>query len=295
MADPSLAATAYTQPAPGDLTQEQQSAKAVITSLLAEYGLEALATSAWNAYLTGKPIEQIMLELRQTPEYKARFPGMDALSKKGRAISEREYIETEKQYVSLFRQAGLPAGFYDAADDFGSFIANEVSPQEMSGRLDVARRALYETPPQVRDELARLYDLGAGDVMAFLLDPNKALPVLEQKFVAAQAGAASRLSGYGMLTTQEAESLGYSNKNFDQLTQGFDFLANASELFNPILGEASTDQITRDEQLSIVGGSGNAAARRLEKRAKERAAQFQGGGSFAATQRGVTGLGSAAS
>lgn len=294
MADTSLALQANNVSG-NDLTTEQQSAKAVITTLLGEYGLEALASRAWDAYLTGKPIEQIMLELRQSPEYKARFPGMDALSKKGRAVSEAEYIQIEKQYVSLFRQAGLPAGFYDSADDFGNFIANEVSPQEMGARLDLARTAMYELPPTVRDEWTRLYGRTPGELMAQLLDPTKAEPLIRQQFSAAAAGAASQMSGYGLLTQNEAETLGLTGRSYEQFEEGFDFLGRAQELFQPIIGENNADTIGRDEQLQATFQGNSAARRRIEKRARERAAAFAGGGTFAATQGGVTGLGSASS
>lgn len=275
-------------------TTDQQSAKAIITATLAEYGLESLAETAWQAYLAGTPMEQVMLDIRKTPQYKTRFAGMEALQKKGRAITEGEYISIEKQYVSMFRQAGLPAGFYDSPDDFAGFISNEVSPQEMGARLDVARVALYETPPVVREQLASLYGLGSGDVMAFLLDPVKALPVLKQQFAAAEAAGASSLSGYGMLSRLEAENVALSGRTFDQFSQGFDDLAKSTELFQPIMGEGSQDSINRDEQLGAVFGGNTSARRRLEKRAKERAAAFQGGGGFARTQGGSTGLGSAA-
>ncbi len=278
-----------------DLTEAQLSAKALITSTLSEYGLSNLADRAWNLYLSGEPIEQVMLDIRQSPEYKARFPGMDTLSKKGRAISESEYIALEKQYVSLFRQAGLPEGFYDQADDFAAFIGNEVSPQEMSGRLDLARRAAYETPPEVRGELSRLYNVGIGDVMAMMLDPTKALPLIQQQFAAAEAGAASALSGFGALTRQEAERLATTGRTFTQYEQGFDTLARSQELFQPIIGETNGDTITRDEQLGAAFTGNTAARRRIERRAQERVAAFQGGGGFAATNQGVTGLGSAAS
>lgn len=282
--------------APVDPTTEQaQSARALLEGTLGEYGLSALADRVWQQYLNGIPIEQIMLDLRKTPEYKARFPGMDALSQKGRAISEEAYIRIEREYVSLFRQSGLPAGFYDGADDFASFIANEVSPQEMSSRLDLARVAMYELPPQVRDEWARLYGRTPGELMAQMLDPTKAEPLIRQQWAAAQGSAAARLAGYGLITVNEAEQLGVSGRSFDQLMEGFDFLADADQLFAPIIGETSTDQITREEQLGIVAGTGNAAARRLERRAKERAAAFAGGGGYASTQRGLTGLSSASS
>lgn len=285
--------TPATTPEATGLTQEQASAKAIIAATLDEYGLGGLADRAWQMYLQGEPIEQVMLEIRKTPEYQHRFAGMAELQKKGRAISEAQYIDLERQYVSLFRAAGLPAGFYDSPDDFASFIGKEVSPQEMGQRLDVARQAVYEEPPGVRDELQRLYGLDEGGMMAFLLNPNKALPVIQQQLRAGESGYAAKAAGYGALTVQEAEQLGYTDRSFDQLTAGFDQLARESELFAPIIGEQG-DTIDRQTQLDATFGGNTAAQRRIERRARERAAAFQGGGGFSATQGGVSGLGSAA-
>lgn len=258
------------------------------------YGLGGLADRAWSFYQSNTPSDaEFMAWLRQQPEYAARFPGMADLQKKGRAITEDEYISLERGYVQAFRQAGLPEGFYDQPSDFAGFISNEVSPQEMGDRLAVARTALYETPPMVRDELSRVYGLGAGDVMAFLLDPNKALPILQQQFTGAAAGAASRLAGFGLLTKQEEDALATTGRTFDQFSQGFDTLAKSGELFTPIIGEGNQDSLTRDEQLGAVFNGNTAAARRLAKRAQERAAAFQGGGSFAQSREGTSGLGSA--
>src|SRR5689334_18836184 len=107
-------------PAPSGLTAEQKSARAILDDTLAQYGLSGLGDRLWQQYLNGEPIEQIMVDLRKTPEYKARFPGMEALSKKGRAISEGEYISIERGYAQLFREYGLPAGFYDDPSDFAA-------------------------------------------------------------------------------------------------------------------------------------------------------------------------------
>lgn len=266
-----------------------------IKAQLAAHDLEGLADWYWEQLVAGRSEAEIALALYDRPEVQVRYPGLKALRDKGRAISFDEYRAIERQYVSMFRQAGLPEGFYDSPDDFGRFIANEVSPQEMSQRLEVARVALYELPPQVREEAQRLYGLGAGDVMAFLLDPTKALPVLQQQFTAAQASYAARASGFGMLTVNEAESLGYTGASFDELTRGFGELAESTELFAPIIGEANQDVIGRQEQLDAAFGGNANARRRIEKRARERVAQFSGGGGYAATREGVTGLGSAAS
>lgn len=285
----------YNGTAAGVPTTGSQSARATIQSLLDSYGLGSLTDWYWSKVVAGEPDAQIMLELYQTPEFKTRYPAYADLQAKGRAISLDQYRQIETQYVQLFRQSGLPEGFYDSPDDFAKFIANEVSPQEMSGRLDLARKAVYETPPEVRAELARLYGLNVGDVMAYMLDPTKAQPLIEQQFTAASAGAAARLSGFGLLTTGEAERVGLSGESFDQLSRGFDTLARSQELMSGIIGETDQSQISRQEQLDAAFGGNTAAQRRLARRAEQRIAAFAGGGGFASDREGVSGLGSAAS
>ena len=95
-------------------------------------------------------IEQILLELRETPEYKTRFPAMDALSKRGRAISEAQYINYEQSAAAVFKAAGLPAGFYDTPDDFSRFLTNDVALPELQKRVEAYQDVAFSQPPEVR-------------------------------------------------------------------------------------------------------------------------------------------------
>lgn len=264
----------------GTLTPEQGSARTILSATLASYGLGALADRAWQMYLEGKPIEQIMLELRNTDEYRNRFPGMAALSKKGRAISEAEYMQLESTYVSLFRQAGLPAGFYDQSSDFASFIGNEVSPVELSARLDEYKRITYELPPIVRAELGRQYGLTAGDITAYIIDPTRALPILHNQVLAAQSGAAARQAGFGLLTRGEAEQLAQFGVDFGSALQGFGQLTNMQQLFTPLVGDQGETGVTREQQLGAAFGGDALAAQKIANVARRRVATFEEGGRY---------------
>lgn len=257
-------------------TTADSGARATIQATLDTYGLGSLADWYWNQVTAGVPDAQIMIDLRKTPEYQQRFPGMAALSAKGQAIDEGTYISLERQYQSLFRQAGLPQGFYDSPDDFGTYIANNVSPNEMQGRLDVAKTAAYDTPPEVRVQLARLYNTDIGGVTAYLLDPEKSVPLLQKQFAAAESAAAGQLSGYGTLTRDEAERIAQFGRSFADTQTGFNELANSKELFAALPGE--TDVINRNDQLDAAfGGNGN-AQRRIEQKRRQREATFSESG-----------------
>lgn len=273
---------------------QNQSAKAIITGFLTEYGLGALADQAWQMYLDGQPIEQLMLNLRKTDEYKARFPGMEELSKKGRAYSEAEYIAVERGYVQLFREFGIPEGFYDSPEELGRMIGAERSVNEQRALLEDYRVFLYQTSPTARAEAFRLWGLSEGELLANIIDAKIASPLIHARILGARAAGSAVASGWGALTRNEAEQLGMLDMSGERLEQGFDFLGEAKELFNPIIGEQNSETISREDQLGAVFQGNTAARRRIEKRARERVANFQGGGGFATTQQGVTGLGSAA-
>src|SRR5262245_12020315 len=122
------------------------SAFAILRETLDRYGLGSLADVIWNWRKEGRPDEQIRLDLRQTPEYQARFPALTDLRNKGRAISEDQYIDLERTYTQSLRAAGLPQGFYDSPDDFANLIRNEVSPAEFNDRVKSYETLAFQMP-----------------------------------------------------------------------------------------------------------------------------------------------------
>lgn len=264
------------------------SAKAFLNSYLSQYGLSSLGDWAWQKYLNGEPIDQIMLEMRQTPEYKARFPYMDELSQKGRAITEQQAIDQERTFAQVFRVAGLNPDQYK--DLINKDIGGEVSPSEMQARLQMYTQTVYQSDPEVRAQLKFLYGIGDNDILAYALDPNKLLPVLQNKFAAAQEASAGVLTGWGQLSSQEAEHLAMLGISPDQARQGFSALGMESELFNPLPGELDRTTISRAQQLNAQFEGNIDAQKAIQRKQSERIAQFQGGGSFATTNKGVVGV-----
>lgn len=191
---------------PDPNSQESKGAKAQIDRTLAMFGLSpSVGQHAWNLFLSGMPVEQIMLEIRNTGEYKQRFGGMASLQSKGRAISESEYISMESQYAAVLHAAGLPAGFYDAPDDFAGWIGNDVSPAEIQRRAELANKQAYQAPKETRDELRRLYGIDEGGIAAFFLDPNRAISLLEKQSRTADVSGFAMRAGLRQLGLAEAE------------------------------------------------------------------------------------------
>lgn len=276
---------------PTGTTDAQKSARALIQATLDQYGLGALGDRLWQQYLQGSPIEQIFTDLRATPEYKARFPYMEELAKKGRAISEGEAIGIERSYVQIMRAAGIPEGFYDSPDDFARFIGNEVSPAELSQRVDTYVQAAVQAPPEVRTELERIYGIGPGHLAAYFMDDRKALPLIQSQVAASQRSATAVRTGFGGLSQTEAErlvQLGVSDKDAQE---GFGSLVDARELFTPL--DAGETAIGREAQIGAAFGGDSIAKSKIDRRRRRRMATFDGGGGFAADREGLAGAGSA--
>lgn len=268
-------------------------ATATIKAMLDGFGLGSLGDYVYARGKEGIPTAQILAEVRERPEYKARFPAMAQLSAQGQAIDEAAYIALEQSYQSVFHMGGLPSGFYDDPGDFAKFIAGRVSPAELQQRVQQGVVAAQQAPTEVRSELERLYGVDSGELTAFFLDPDRALPLIQQRFTAAQIAGASQRTGFGSLTATEAERLGSLGISAEAAQQGFGQIMQGAELYNPLPGEGGTS-IGRELQLAATFGGDVAAQQTIEQQIGRRKATFAQGGDFAAGAKGISGLGSAA-
>lgn len=274
------------------MTTEEQSARGILNSYLGQYGLGSLADWAWQKWQAGESIDQIMLELRSTPEYKQRFPAMDALAAKGRAITEQQYLYYEQQATSYFRAAGLPSGFYDQPDDFAKLLTSEVGLPELQARVQAYQQAAFSSPPEVLQSLKDLYGVTSGELTAFFIDPDKALPLIQQRFASAQAAGWAEKTGFGTLDQQQAEMIGKMGLTENQVAQQFGQIAASNELFNPLAG-ADESTIDRNTVLGAAFGQNAEDQRVLEQRKQSRVSGFAGGGKAATNREGVSGAGAA--
>jgi hypothetical protein len=268
------------------------SSAGILLRSLDQYGLGSLAATVWKWWKEGRPLEQIMLDLRGTPEYKQRFPAMEPLAQKGRAISEQQYIDYERGAAQLFKSAGLPPTFYDQPDDFANFLTNEVALPELQQRVQMYQVAAFQVPDEVRNDLQQRFGVTSGELTAFFIDPDRALPLIQQKFGASQAAGASQVAGFGALSDEQAFKVGNQQLTQAQLAQGFGQLGQLQPLFNALPGFGE-DNISNDVGIGAVFDQNAQDQRELARRAAARKAPFSGGGQFGSSQTGITGVGSA--
>lgn len=288
-----------TTPPPGtvaDPEKDRTSARAVLQSMLSPFGLEGLADTVLTRFMdlggTDAAADVVMLELRENPIYKAKFPGMEARKKAGLApISEKEYMDWVTTYKRLMTDAGLPADFYDKDDDFTTFIGGGVSPVELKNRIDGGVRAMAQAPNEVRMAMHDMYGVSDGELLAFFLDPKVGEDVILNRVARAQIGGAAKIQGFGSLTESEAARLQSMGVDFGRAAERFGALGQQAELMGALPGD-SGESISREQQLGAVGGD-QAADAAIKTQARRRKARFEGGGGYASGQGGISGLGEA--
>lgn len=273
-------------------TAEQQGALDIVKTFLDRYGLGGMADWAWQEIVNGASTSKVQLDLYDRPEFKQRFPAIEERRQKGLApISPDEYISYERQAGQMMRAAGFPPSFYDQPEDFHKLIGQDVSVQELSQRTALYQTAAYQVPQETRDTLKTLYGVDEGHLAAYFADPDRAMPLIQQRFQASQISGNAQVQGFGALNQTEAERLAALGVTPEQSMQGFGTVVQAAELFKQLPGETTMGP-GRDEALGLVAGNAQ-AQQAVQTQAAKRKAQFASGGGYAATNAGTTGLGSA--
>jgi hypothetical protein len=275
-----------------DLTPTQQSAYQQANAYLASLGMDPsqfqqmLTDAAVNDY-SPAAFTQVV---QSSPQFQAAFPEMKLRQQnKLYPMTPAEIVTYRSTARSLAQSYGLPAGFMNN-QTITDLIGNGVSPDELKGRIVQGFAAVNDAPQDVKDALLNYYGIDQGHLAAFFLDPKMGEDLIQKAVASSQIGAAGARTHYG-LSREEAETLAGGGVTADQAAKGLSALSQEGELFGTLPGEAPGRDITRSEQLSTLLSPGGTTQQELEKRAKSRVAQFQAGGDFGTSDKGVSGLG----
>lgn len=279
------------------LTDAQNDSVAYLRELLRSYNLEDLSDWAYEQVVNGNSPAMIRQLLWEQPTFRKRFKVIFDRQAAGLApMSVDEVIDYERKARQLFQSYGLPPAMYDTPDDFYTFMVNDMALPELNSRLQQHMDYVLNSDPVQRAELKRLYGLTDGQELAYVLDKNRALPIIQSQFQSARNAAAAARSGYGELSLSEAENLTSLGVQGDQAAQGFSALVRSQQLFGALPGfESAENDITREEQLAAAFGSSAADEHKIARRGEARAAISKGGGGFVADREGFRGLGTASS
>jgi hypothetical protein len=167
-----------------NVSQEKRDAYSLVEQTMRSYGFsEAELTEILNYIKTGlvnprMGANQLVIELRNLPSYKARFAGNETRRKAGlNALSEAEYLAQEKDYSETLRRYGQQRLANRA--QFATLIGNDISNTELGSRVGIAVNRLSNTNPAVLGQLRTYYPtITNSDIVAYFLSPEETLPEL---------------------------------------------------------------------------------------------------------------------
>lgn len=262
----------------------RQSAYDLLYDQFSQYGLGALVEPLKGLVEQNISPSEFTLRLRDTDAYKRRFSANAQRIKSGlRALSEAEYIGLEDQYQDIMRRYGLPQSYYSRGDlgiqqGFEKFISGDVSPTELEDRIQTAQNRVINAAPEVSQAIKQFYpDITNGEILAYTLDPTKAIEDIKRKVTAAEIGAGAIQAGLGTEATR-AEELARYGVTGQAARQGYQtiasFLPRASQLSDIYKQGPYTQTIAEAE---VFGTTGAAEAEKKRKQLTQlETAQFSG-------------------
>lgn len=202
-------------------------AAAIINDQLTQWGIVGLGPDVIRLLQQGLDPSALMIELQNTDAYKKRFAANEARKKAGlRVLPPAEYVATETSLKGVLRQFGMPPGFYDTAADMQKFLENDVSPSELQDRAQIAQQVWLTGPQENRDWWKSHYGLSDGAAIAAILDPKKAVGLVQQQAQAAAIGGTAMTQGLAV-GTNRAEMLAAAGVTQGQAAQGYSDIAGA--------------------------------------------------------------------
>jgi hypothetical protein len=254
-----------------------------LISLFSRYGLESLIPTIRTLAMEGAGEDTIALRLQDTPEYKLRFSANTDRIKKGlKVLDPGTYLALEDRYRQIIRAYGLKQ--FDNDNYVQQFIANDVSPEEVSSRVVNAVQRVQNADPAVSAMLRQYYNIGVTDMVAYVLDPTNQLPKIERQIGAAEIGVAAGRQGL-TAGVNVAEQLAAQGVTEAEARRGYstiaDILPQATKLSQIYTGVL--DQYGQAEAEQEVFNSLASAQRKRRALVEREIASFSGASGLSKT------------
>ena len=288
------------------LNASRQNAIVFLTSTFSDMGLGAdIAAAVTDLVKQGYTADTIQM-MAQDPKstnplavaFQARFPANAARMAAGLPVlSPSEYLATERSYAQVLQSYGLPSGFAQNKDVFTKLLTNDVSPTELNSRANTAKQVIENSDPVVTQQLQAYYGLSQGDMIAHVLDPGIATPIIEKQIGTSQIGAEAARAGTN-INQSYAEQLRSVGITQSQANTGFQNIAQSEtgmqELATRYNAYGPAGQIGQKLQAATFGTTGAAGATAELNRLKmQEVSQFSGSsgagkGSLMGTEAGLS-------
>ena len=269
------------------LSQKRKASESAYSLLYNEFsrmGLGSLVQPLQKFIQDGISEAEFTLRLRETDAYRKRFAANQARIAKGfAALSEADYLNLEDKYQGVMRQYGLPESYYQRGElgrqeSFEKLLAADVRDDELADRLNVAYNRVINAAPEIKESLKQFYpDITNGDILAYTLDPDKAILDIKRKVTTAEIGAGAMQAGL-RTGVARAEELQRSGVTKETAQQGFGVIAGGLErgrqLSNIYQQPDYTQQVAETEVFGLTGKT--EAEKQRKKLARLETATFSG-------------------
>jgi hypothetical protein len=207
-----------------DETMQRQSITDTLTDRFTRYKLTGLIPTIKRLAQEGATESTITFALQDTEDYKKRFRANEERLKKGlQVLDPGTYLKVEDGYRQTLRAYGLNQ--FDTDDYVSQFIANDMSPGELSNRVATAVQRVRNADPAVSNMLKNYYGIGQNDLVAYVLDPNQQFQKIERQVAAAEIGVAGGRQGLNV-GVPVAEQLAAQGITQAQAQRGYSTIAN---------------------------------------------------------------------
>ena len=154
--------------------------------------------------------------------WQARFVGNQTRIANGlNPLDPATYIANEQSYKQVMTMAGIPASSpLQSTSYLGQLMGQDVSPAEVSQRVNAATSAVQNEDPEVIAQLQSQFGLSQSTIVSHLLDPAVSAPVVQQEYNAATIAAEAARAGVAITvgnTNGNTQSGGLTNQNALQM------------------------------------------------------------------------------
>ena len=265
------------------LANEKKDAFALIQQTMQGYGFTSEEYSQLSQYIESALINpkigpnQMILDLRALPVYKARFAGNETRVKNGiNALSEADYVNQENSYAQYFKAGGILN--LGNRNMYAKLIGGAVAPTEVGKRINLAVDRVQNSDPEIINQLSNYYtNINKSDLVGYFLDPESALPELEKKVATAEIGTAAKEAGmdYGLGRISGLQAYGVDRA---QAIAGYGNIGQVlpvSQKLGDIYSESGIKYDQTAGESEFFKSNADAIEKRRQLKSLERA-QFQG-------------------
>lgn len=251
---------------------------------------DELLTILVDAYVETGDAAQAQRIMRASEAFERYFPGLRREEGTLR-MTEQEYLSARDAFSATLLSVGVNPDFFDNL--FIGMIEGDVSPREMTDRVETAYQAIVQYAPELRQWYTTNYGIDMTDeaIIASFLDPTVGEEILSQRVAVSQIGAAAAISGFD-IDFSLAERLYGVGTTEGEAQQAFGEAAQNVPIFNALARRHNDpdDDFDINEFVAATLLDDPLERRRMRRLISQERSLFTEANALTKSQVGVTGL-----